>query len=101
MTRRQYIKEWRRHRGMTQAEVAKSMGISVSYFTMIEGGSRRYDQNFLEGAALVLETTPADLIARPPGAAQRIDSLLGAVSEEERMRIEAAIRALINPRSGE
>jgi transcriptional regulator with XRE-family HTH domain len=90
-----YIKEWRTHRGLTQVQLAEKMQISRSYYTMIEKGDRRYDQNFLEAAATALETTPADLIAHPPGAAQAIESLLSGVSEEERHRIEAAIRALI------
>jgi transcriptional regulator with XRE-family HTH domain len=96
-----FIREWRLHRKMTQAQLAAAMGISRSYLTMIERGGRRYDQNFLENAALALDSTPADLIARPPGALQRIDRLLADVGEDERARIENAIRALLGePHSG-
>lgn len=92
-----FIKEWRVHRGLTQARLAQEMGISRSYFTMIERGDRRYDQNFLENAAMALDTTPANLIARPPGARESIDAMLDDLGEVDRARIEAAIRALITP----
>lgn len=92
-----YIKEWRKHRGMTQVALAAAMGVSRSYLTMIERGDTRYNQDFLELAAQHLDTTPADLLARAPGSTQRIDALLADVPEEERQRIEAAIRALLQP----
>ncbi len=92
-----YIREWRRHRGLTQAKLADAMGISRSYLTMIERGDRRYDQPFLESAAEVLQCTPPDLIGRKPGQRESIDAMLASVSEDERARIEAAIRALIAP----
>lgn len=94
-----YLKEWRKHRGLTQVQLAEAMEISRSYLTMIERGDRRYDQHFLEAAAKVLECTPGDLIARSPGAGQRIDELLASATEDDRLRIEAAIRALLSPNS--
>lgn len=92
-----YIKEWRKDRGLTQLQLARAMSISRPYLTMIERGDRRYDQPFLEAAAAVLNCTPADLIGRPPGGSESIDKMLDAVNDEERHRIEAAIKALLPP----
>lgn len=90
----QFIRAWREHRGMTQLVVANGMGISRSYFTMIERGDRRYDQHFLEAAAKVLDCQPADLIARPPGTTQRIIAMLDALTEQEYTRVTAIVREL-------
>lgn len=37
---REWLKEYREKRGMTQSEVAHLSNISRSYFTMIESGSK-------------------------------------------------------------
>lgn len=94
-----YIKEWRKFRGLTQAALAKKMGISRPYFTMVELGpeknGRRYDQDFLEAAAAQLDCTVADLIGHPPGERDGVDALLARLEGAERLRIEAAIRAML------
>lgn len=95
-----YIKEWRKHRGMTQAQLAQAMSISRPYLTMIERGDRRYDQTFLEAASTVLECTPADLISREPNKTESIAKLLEPLDDQERNRIEAAIRALLGHSDG-
>ena len=92
-----FIKEWRVSRGLTQAKMAEAMGISRSYFTMIERGDRRYDQPFLEAAAGVIQCSIGDLVARKPGDRESIDALLDHVSDADRSRIEAAVRAMLSP----
>jgi len=61
-----YIREWREFRGLTQVQLAERIGIDKSYLSKIENGKRRYDQPFLEAAAVVLQCAPADLIIRNP-----------------------------------
>ena len=95
-----FIKQWRIHRGLTQVQLAEKMGISRSYFTMIEQGARRYDQTFLEKAAVVLGCTPADLIARKPEIKQRLNAVIDSMTDENRQRLEAAIRAFLEPLPG-
>lgn len=96
MLRPTYIKEWRKRAKLTQKALAEKIGYAQSYVTMIERGDRRYDQLFLEAAAAVLDCTPADLIARPPGQNESIATLLATVDEAERHRVEAAVRAMIS-----
>lgn len=64
---RQFIREWRKYRGLTQEQLADRMGIARSYVSHVEKGNRRYDQLFLEAAAQALNCEPADLIMRDPG----------------------------------
>ena len=63
---RQYIREWRKFRALTQQALAERMGLARSYISHVEKGRRRYDQLFLEDAAEVLGCTPGDLIMRSP-----------------------------------
>jgi transcriptional regulator with XRE-family HTH domain len=51
---RQFIRHWRKHRGLTQEQLAERVGIARSYLTKIERGDRRYDQPFMEAAALAV-----------------------------------------------
>ena len=90
-----YIREWRKFRGLTQANVALEMGISASYFTMIEKGHRRYDQKFLEAAARVLDCSMTDLIANPPGQWESIDAMIAELPEADRVRLASMVKAMI------
>jgi len=90
---RHYIKAWRKHRGMTQADLATAIGIARSYLTKIERGDRRYDQPFLEAAAEALGCTAADLISRDPSEAAEIAALLASLSPVERVRAMAMLKA--------
>lgn len=42
---RQYLKELREEKGLTQQEVAEQMGMRPNYYCMIETGSRQIDMN--------------------------------------------------------
>lgn len=90
-----FIREWRKHREMTQEDLSGMASVGRSYLAQIERGERQYDQKLLEKLAVALRCTPADLIARAPDAGQSIDALLETVDESEKARIAAAIRALI------
>lgn len=92
-----YIREWRTHRGLTQKAMAEAMNISQSYVAMVERGTRRYDQYFLEGAAATLEVGIADLF-RSPDESGSIDALLLSLDESERIRVEAVVRAMLGPK---
>jgi len=91
---RHFIKEWRKHRGLTQEQLAERIGIARSYLTKIERGDRRYDQPFLEAAGDALRCEPADLIMRDPTAAESIWSIWEQLSPTERTQAVAVIRAI-------
>ncbi|QUD88034.1 helix-turn-helix domain-containing protein [Phenylobacterium montanum] len=91
---RHYIREWRKHRGLTQEQLAERIGIARSYLTKIETGKRRYDQPFLEAAAEALRCGPGDLITRDPTDPEGIWSIWERIPPTERKRAVAVLKAM-------
>lgn len=91
---RHFIKEWRKHRGLTQEQLAERIGIARSYLTKIERGDRRYDQPFLEHAAYALRCEPGDLIVRDPTTTENIWSVWEKLTPPQRVQALAVIKAL-------
>lgn len=81
---KQFIREWRKFRGLTQEQLAERMGIARSYVSHVEKGNRRYDQLFLEAAADALLCQPADLIMRDPTQPGSIWSIWDQIPPTER-----------------
>jgi len=82
-----YIKQWRKHRGLTQEQLAERVGIDKSYLSKIENGQRRYDQPFLETVAEILQCAPADLIIRDPTDPEGIWSIWETLRPVERAQL--------------
>jgi transcriptional regulator with XRE-family HTH domain len=67
-----FIRAWRKHRGLTQAQVLDQlltlhgMGLSDAQLSRIETGKQPYAQDLLEALADVLQTGPDSLIMRDP-----------------------------------
>jgi transcriptional regulator with XRE-family HTH domain len=95
-----FIKQWRKHRGLTQEQLAERIGIARSYLTKIERGDRRYDQPFLEAAADALRCDPGDLIMRDPTDPEMIWSIWERLSPVERVQAIAVIRAIHGAATG-
>jgi transcriptional regulator with XRE-family HTH domain len=91
---RQFIKAWRKYRGLTQEQLAERIGIARSYLTKIERGDRRYDQPFLEAAAYALRCSPGDLITRDPTDSEAIWSIWENLTPPERIRAVAVLKAM-------
>ncbi len=49
---RAYLKKSRNSRNLTQQEIANSLGISLSYYCLIESGERQKDMNLLMASKL-------------------------------------------------
>lgn len=95
-----YIKQWRKHRGLTQEQLAERIGMSRSYLTVIEQGRRRYDQHFLEAAAEALRCSPADLIMRDPSDPDGLWSVYDQLSAPERKQAVQLLRVLAGAKTG-
>jgi transcriptional regulator with XRE-family HTH domain len=96
----QFFKEWRKHRGLTQEQLAERIGIARSYLTKIERGDRRYDQPFLEAAAEALRCAPADLLMRDPTDPEGIWTVWERLTPPERIRVVAVIKAMRGESAG-
>lgn len=92
---RHFIKEWRKHRRLTQVQLAERMGMARSYLSLIESGQRRYDQPFLEAAAEALNCSPADLIMRNPTDPDGLWSIYDGLTAPQRKQAVQLLRVLI------
>lgn len=84
---RHFIREWRKHRGLNQEQLAERIGISRPQLSKIEKGTRKYDQAFLEIAAEVLRCEPADLIMRDPSEPEGIWSIWDTLAPVQRQQL--------------
>jgi len=91
-----FLKEWRRHRALTQEQLADRVGIDRTIVSKIENGKLDYHQAFLEAAADALRCEPADLLVRDPTAPQAIWSVWDSIPETQKPQVLAVIQALKN-----
>jgi DNA-binding Xre family transcriptional regulator len=61
-----FIREWRKHRGLTLERLADRIDMTASHLSMLERGERPYTQETLELIADALGTTASSLIMRNP-----------------------------------
>lgn len=94
MAKSHFIREWRKHRDLSQDQLAERIGMSRAYLSKIESGKRRYDQPFLEAAAEVLRCEPADLIIRDPSDPEGIWSIWDSLRPVERAQVVEIAKTL-------
>ena len=92
-----FLREWRRHRGLTQEQLAARLEIDRTIISKIETAKLDYHQQFLEAAAAALNCDPADLIMRDPTAPAAIWSIWDQIPEADKPRALAILEALKNP----
>lgn len=95
-----YLREWRKHRGLTQQQLADRLESSKGYVSDLENGKRRYNQDLLEALAYALMCEPADLLIRNPLQEDAIWSIWEAVSEADRPRVIAMLKAFSSDKTG-
>jgi transcriptional regulator with XRE-family HTH domain len=88
---RWFLKEWRKHRAMTQQQLADALDTTTSRISELETGSERYNQDILESLAKALSlpedpVTPADLLSRRPGDPASPFDLWDRIPERERAK---------------
>lgn len=91
VAQRHFIKAWRKHKGLSQQQLADRMGVARSYVGHVETGRSRYDQPFLEAAAEAMGCSPADLIMRDPSQPGSLWSIWDQIQPVQR---EQALRVL-------
>lgn len=96
---RTFVREWRKHRGLSQdalvARVREHLEtFSKSTLSRIENSKQAYTQPVLEALADALATDPASLLMRNPSDDEAIWSIWEQASEGERNRISEVANAL-------
>ena len=92
--KRVFLREWRKHRNLSQEALAGRLDINSGTLSRIERGEVPYNQRFLEAVADALGCEPADLIMRDPTDPAAIWSVWDNLSPPERKQALAVIRAL-------
>ncbi|HXQ15840.1 MAG TPA: helix-turn-helix transcriptional regulator [Caulobacteraceae bacterium] len=89
-----FIREWRKHRGLTQKDLAEQIGITRSYLSMIETGARPYRPELVAAATAALGCAPEELIGGGPAKPDDILSLWSNLTEAERADGLVALRTM-------
>lgn len=89
-----FLREWRKHRQLTQQQLADRLEVDRSWISMIERGVSGYTQTFLEAAAEALGVEPADLIVRNPEDPVGYWTIWDGIPAVDRPQYAAAIEAL-------
>ena len=79
-----FLREWRKHRGLTQERLADLLGWNKGDVSNLERGARRYNQDQLEALADALRCEPADLIMRDPLQPTPIMAIWESIPETKR-----------------
>ena len=67
MTRKKnFFKEWREFRKLTQQDAVDKVGYSKGYISELERGERRYNQDHLEKLAAAYDCTEGELLLVNP-----------------------------------
>lgn len=63
---RHFLRQWRKHRDLTQEQASERLEIEQGTLSKIERGLVPYNQDFLERAALAYGCEPSDLLDIDP-----------------------------------
>jgi transcriptional regulator with XRE-family HTH domain len=61
-----FLKAWREHRRMTQAQLAEAIGTTGAVISLLESGDRRLSDKWLRKIAPVLQVGPGHLLDHHP-----------------------------------
>lgn len=96
--KRWFLREWRKHRGLTQEQLASKLNTTKSRISELETGSERYNQDILEALADALETQPGYLLSINPIEPMPDDAvkqLLAKIPADQLPQIEAILATFI------
>ena len=91
--RRQYLREWRNSRGLTQEQVAERLNTSKGQVSNWESGKRGMSAGVIEALEEALQLEPGDLFRNP--AQPSADDLLRNATPEQRRQALSVIEALL------
>ena len=97
-----YLKQWRRHLHLTQAQVADRLShlddpklpTTAASLSRIETGRQPYSQRILEALAELYAVSPADLLGRDPTKDGRIYDLVARMNPVQRAQAGQVLEAL-------
>jgi len=99
---RSYLKEWRKHRRLTQDQVVECLTAlddptlpqTTASLSRIENGKQPYGQRIIEALADIYKCEPHEVIGRDPAAASDVIDMLFTLTESQRHQIKVIVEAL-------
>lgn len=99
-----FIREWRKHRGLTLEALAEKVGLTHGSISQLERGEINYTQPTLEAIASALGCNAGELIMAPPDGPpltrkkqHRLAALMDAASRLSDKQIEGLVAILPAP----
>lgn len=93
--RKTFIREWRKHRGLTLEQVAGRLDMTPGHISMLERGQRGYTQETLEALASALQTDVASLLMRNPSDPEAIWSIWDQAKPAQRRQIAEIVKTFV------
>ncbi len=72
---RNFVREWRKHRKLTQEKLAEMTGYTPSSISQLETGAQGYEEATLVRLSEALQCKPGDLISGPPAEVALLQEL--------------------------
>ena len=102
MARRTYLKEWRKHKHLTQKQVVDRLALhedpnlpsTEASLSRLENGKQVYGQRVLEALADIYGCEPDELLGRDPTKEGKVIDMVRRLDEKRQAQIAAFIRAL-------
>lgn len=90
------IREIRKSRGLTLAELANKIGVSAPHLSEVERGRKNLNNHLIERIATALSVPPTELLGAPPrhNIIDDLADFLSQKSAQEQERILKAMQAL-------
>lgn len=92
--RKTYIREWRKYRGYTLAQIAERLEVTEGTLSHLELGKVGYTQPMLEALADVLGCQPVDLLIRNPLDPESPYTIWESLNPAQRKQAIAVLEAL-------
>lgn len=89
-----YVREWRKHRGLTQEQLAGRLGVAVSTVSQLENGKQGYSQATLEALADALRCEPWQLLSVDPTKEGEVVDLMRLINDRNRDQAIRVLKAL-------
>lgn len=98
-----YLKEWRKHRHLTQDQVVDRLAAfddpllptTAASLSRIENGKQIYTQRTLEALADIYNCEPHELLGRNPFKEGQVIDLLARLSDSQARQVRVMIEALV------
>lgn len=91
-----FVREWRKHRGLTLESLAERMHMHKGALSRIERGERPYNQDFLEAVAEQLSCDVVDLLIRNPLDTEAPWSIWERIPEQARPQAKAVLETFVD-----